>query len=75
VLSIQEVFIHSLDSAEDLRQRLFCMLFYLKNRDKLGEVKHPMMKDIEAVLQGERIKGYPTLEDIRDRADLYGIRL
>lgn len=74
-LSIQEVFIHSLDSAEDLRQRLFCILFYLKNRDKLGEVEHPMMTDIKAVLQGERIKGYPTLEDIRDRADLYGIRL
>jgi hypothetical protein len=74
-LSIQEVFIHSLDSAEDLRQRLFCILFYLKNRDKLGEVRHSMMTDIKAVLQGERIEGYPTLEDIRDRVDLYGIRL
>ncbi|VVB63603.1 Uncharacterised protein [uncultured archaeon] len=74
-LSVEEIFIHSLDSAEDLRQRLFCILFYLKNRDKLGEVEHPMMADIKAVLQGERIKGYPALEDIRDRAELYGINL
>ena len=74
-LSIQEVFIHSLDSAEDYRQKLFCVLFYLKNRDKLGGVDHPMMKDLKAVLQGERIKGYPTLEDIEERADLYDIKL
>ncbi len=74
-LSIEEVFIHSLDSAESLQQRLFCILFYLKNRDKLESVEHPMMKDIKAVVQGERIKGYPSPEDIEDRADLYDIKL
>jgi DNA-binding transcriptional ArsR family regulator len=74
-LSIQEVFIHSLDSAGELSQRLFCILFYSKNRDKLEAIDHPMMKDLKAVLQGERIRGYPTLEDIVDRADLYGIQL
>jgi predicted transcriptional regulator len=74
-LSIEEVFIHSLDCVEDLRQRLFCILFYLKNRHKLEGVDHPMMKDINAVLQGERIKGYPTLDDIEDRAELYDIEL
>ncbi len=34
-----------------------------------------MMTDIKAVLHGERLKGYPALEDIRDRADLYGIEI
>ena len=34
-----------------------------------------MMKDLKAVLQGERIRGYPTLEDIEDRTDLYDIKL
>ncbi len=75
VLTIEEVFIHSLDSAEDLWQRLFCILFYLKNRDKLEGIDHPMMKDIRAVLQGESIKGYPSLEEIEDRAELYEIEL
>ena len=74
-LSIQEVFIHSLDSAWEFSQKLFCVLFYLKNRDKLEAIDHPMMKDLKAVLQGERIKGYPTLEDIEDRTDLYDIKL
>jgi len=75
VRSIQEVFIHSLDSAGELQQKLFCVLFYLKNRDKLEAIDHPMMKDLKAVLQGEKIKGYPTLEDIEDRTDLYDIKL
>jgi len=55
----QEVFIHSLDSAGEFSQKLFCVLFYLKNRGKLEAIDHPMMKDLKAVLQGERIKGYP----------------
>jgi len=74
-LSIKEVFIHSLDSAEELQQRLFCILFYLKNRNKLDGIEHPMMNEIKAVLEGERVKGYPSIEDIRDRAELYEIEL
>jgi predicted transcriptional regulator len=74
-LSIKEIFVHSLDSAEDHRQRLFCMLFYLKNADKLEGIEHPMMKDLKAALHGERIEGYPAIEEIKDKADLYGINL
>ena len=72
-LPIQEIFIHSLDSAQELSQRLFCILFYLKNKNELEGVDHIMMKSILAVLRGEQIKGYPTLEDIKDRTELYGI--
>lgn len=74
-LSIREVFIHSLDSAWEPFQKLFCVLFYLKNSDKLEAIDHPMMKDLEAVLQGEKISGYPALEDIEERLDLYDIKL
>ncbi len=74
-LSIADVFLHSLDCAEDLAHRLFCILFYLKNKDKLESIKHPMMKEIEAVLQGGMVKGYPTLDDIKDRAELYDIEI
>lgn len=73
--SIEEVFIHSLDSAEGRTQKLFCILFYLRNRDKLQSVLHPMMKDMEAVLQGEKVKGYPSLEDVEYRMEMYGIEL
>jgi biotin operon repressor len=72
-LSMGEVFIHSLDSAEDYRQRLFCVLFYLKNRDELKDARHPMMMSIRSILRGDHIKGYPTREDIEEQADLYEI--
>ncbi len=74
-LSIEDVFIHSLDSAEGRSQRLFCILFYLRNKDKMQRVLHSMVKDIRAVLQGEKVKGYPSLEDVRDRTEMYGIEL
>lgn len=74
-LSIQEVFIHSLDSAWEHSQKLFCVLFFLKNRDKLKAIDHPVMQNIKKVLQGEKIKGYPTMEDIEDRLELYDIKL
>jgi len=74
-LSIKEIFIHSLDSAEGLQQKLFCILFYLKNKDELEGIEHHMMNDIKTVLQGEKIKGYPSLEDIEDRTEMYDIKL
>jgi predicted transcriptional regulator len=73
-LSLGEIFIHSLDSAEGISQRLYCILFYLKNKEALKEVQHPMMESIRAVLRGEHIKGYPTVEEIEEQAELYGIQ-
>ena len=67
------IFIHSLDSAEDYRQKLFCILFYLKNRDELKYVRHSMMESIRAALRGEHIKGYPSREEIEEQAELYEI--
>ena len=72
-LSPGEIFIHSLDSAESISQRLYCILFYLKNKGALQDIQHPMLKDIKAVLMGRQIKGYPTLEEIKEQVELYGI--
>ena len=33
-----------------------------------------MMKNLNGLLHGERIEGYPTIEEIKDKADLYGIK-
>ncbi len=73
-LSIQEIFIHSLDSAEGMSQRLYCILFYLNNKEVLKEVLHPMIESIRTVLKGEHIKGYPAMEEIEEQVELYGIQ-
>ena len=49
-------------------------MFYLKNKDKLQGALHPMIETIRAVLRGEHIKGYITLEEIEEQAELYGIQ-
>lgn len=72
-LSIKDVFIHSLDSAEDMSQKLYCILFYLKNENKLKGIRHLMMKNILAVLEGKDIKGYPSYKDVTDRMQVYAL--
>jgi hypothetical protein len=62
-----------LDSAKNGSQRIYCILFYLKNRPEVEDVQHPMMKNIRAVLGTENIKGYPSLGEINEQAELYGI--
>lgn len=73
-ISIKDVFIHSLDSAEEMSQKLYCILFYLKNKNKLKGIRHPMMKNILAVLEGKNIKGYPSYEDVMDRMVVYALQ-
>jgi len=72
-LSIKDVFIHSLDSAEEMSQKLLCILFYLKNKNKLKDIRHPMMKDILGVLEGKNINGYPSYQDVMDRMLVYAL--
>jgi hypothetical protein len=58
----------------ELSRRSSSTPWTLKNRDKLEAIDHPIIKDLKAVLQGERIRGYPTLEDIGNRTGLYDIQ-
>lgn len=72
-LSIRDVFIHSLDSAESISHRLYCILFYLKYRDDLSDISHPVMRRIRAVLRGDRVRGYPSPDEVKSRAVMYEI--
>ena len=72
-LSIKDVFVHSLDSADEIQNRILCILFYYINRNKLKGIKHPMMKNIRAILRHKNIKGYPTYEEVMDRMLVYAL--
>ena len=41
----------------------------------MQNIKHPILDMIKLVLNGETIKGYPTIEELREKADVYDIRL
>jgi len=77
-LSKKEVFVHSLfitEKEKDIRHLTYVSLFYIKYKNELSNVKHSILTNIKQILQGKRIKGYPSLEEIREKAEVYDIRL
>ncbi len=78
ILTKKEVFLHSLYRAEkegDARDFTLIALFYLKHKNCLKDVRHDIIDNINKVLRGEKIKYYPTLAEIKERADVYGIKI
>ena len=79
--SIKEVFLDSLRIAsspgsESIRRRLYCFLFYLKNRKLLKGVRHNDMDVMEDIVAGKAAPaGYPSGEEIRRMCEEYDIRL
>jgi len=76
--TVRDVFIHSLyvtEKEKDFRNLLFVALFYLKNRKKLNRINNVILDNIKRILKGEQIKDYPSLSEIKERAELYNIEV
>lgn len=77
-LTKEEIFTHSLyitQKETDIRNITFIALFYRKYKDELQKIKHPILNKIKHVLKGKNIEKYPTLEELREKAEVYDIRL
>ena len=77
-LTKREVFMHSLYVAEkshDARDFTFVALFLAKYKKELLEIKHPIVENLNNVFSGEKISGYPSLAEIKDRASMYNIKV
>lgn len=77
-LSKKEVFLHSLYVAEKegtVRNITYVALFYVKFKKGLRDVRHPLLEKVKAVLEGKRIVGCPTLEELKEKAEIYDIKL
>ena len=77
MLTLKQVFQHSLFVAEkepDTRHLLFVSLFYLKHKKELSAIKHPILENIGKVLSGQKVTGYPTLAEIKDKMGVYSIK-
>jgi len=74
-LTKEEVFAHALNVTEkdkDPRNIIFVALFYLKHNPN---IQHPILENIKSVLAGEKVDRYPSKEEIKSRAELYGIKI
>ena len=77
-LSKPEIFKHSLYitlKEKNIRNLTFICLFYLKNKNDLLSIKHPILDKIKQILKGKKIPGYPTLEELKEKAEVYDIRI
>jgi predicted transcriptional regulator len=77
-LTIKEVFKQSLlitEKNREIRYLLYCVLFYLKFKKQLGGVKSSILENINLILEGKVIKGYPSLSEIKEKAGQYDIQL
>ena len=77
-LTKKQVFLHSLYVAEKektTRYLIYIALFYLKFKKELSRTTHDILKSIKKIIAGKKIKDYPLLNEIRDKAKLYDIRL
>ncbi len=77
-LTRKEVFKHSLyiaDKDKSIRILTYVALFYIKYKKELSSINHGIIGNIDAVLQGRTVPGYPSLAEIKEKAELYDIRL
>ena len=78
LLTIQEIFTHSLHiitADEDWRLRMMALIFYVKFKDDLKGVAHPMKNEMDRVLSGESMNGWVPLKEMQERAEMYEVDL
>jgi hypothetical protein len=76
-LTIKQIFLHSLyktDNEKTIQNIILVALFYLKHKQKL-KISHEIVQNINKVLDNKKVEGYPTLKDIKEKAEMYDIRL
>lgn len=77
-LTKEQIFRHALYIAEkepSVRHLIFIALFYCKYEEELKDVKNNIVENLKLVFQGKKIKGYPALEEIEEKAEIYGIKI
>ena len=74
----REIFLHSLyvtAAGGDWRLRMMALIFYVKFKNELGDIEHPLRYEMDRVLKGERVVGWVDVEEMQERADIHGVVL
>jgi predicted DNA-binding protein YlxM (UPF0122 family) len=77
-LSKEEILLHSIyviNKEKDYRYLTYVVLFYIKFRCEFTKTKNPMLKNFDNILKGNKIERYPTLDEIKEKAELYDIKI
>ena len=77
-LSKEEILLHSIhiiNKEKDYRYLTYLALFYIKFRCEFAKIKNPILKNFDNILKGSKIEGYPTLDEIKEKGELYDIKI
>ncbi|MBU2638200.1 MAG: MarR family transcriptional regulator [Nanoarchaeota archaeon] len=77
-LSLKQIFLHSLYIAEKenyIYYIIYIALLYIQHKQLLSSVRHPIIENINKVLKGQKVEGYPSLAEIKEKAELYDIKV
>jgi len=59
----------------DFRDILHLSLFYIKYKSEFKDVHHEILANLNKILIGEKVNGYPPLKEIKEKLILYNIRM
>jgi len=77
-LSKEKILLHSIyiiNKEKDYRYLTYVTLFYIKFRGEFTKIKNPILKNLDNILKGNIIEGYPTLDEIKEKGELYDIKI
>lgn len=77
-LTKKEVFIHSLlivEKEKKIQNLIILALFYAKYKKELKDIKSLIIDNLNKVFNGEKVQDYPSLQEIKDRAEVYNIEV
>jgi len=66
--------LYVIEKDKDIRNLIFIALFYAKYKKEF-KIKHEILTNLTEVLAGRKINGYPTYKELKDRAEVYGIKV
>ncbi len=77
-LTKKEIFVHSIyitEKDKNIRNLIYIALFYLKFIKELSKIKHHIIENIKLIINGQKIAEYPTIEEIKEKGEIYDIRV
>ena len=72
---ILEHTIKVVEKTKDFRDRLYLSLFYIKYKSEFKECHNVILDNLDRILSGEKIIGYPPLKEIKEKLILYNIKM
>ncbi|MFA5452152.1 MAG: hypothetical protein WC248_01060 [Candidatus Methanomethylophilaceae archaeon] len=77
-IAVDEVFLHSLwviFKDKDWKLKMMSMIFYVKNKEYLQNIRHPIKNEMDAIISGKEVKGWVSVEEMQGRAEMYGVTI